>query len=395
MRCVNQTTERLLWEFKVRAAYWLTGSANTLVDYACTYWLTASIHTSTSVDWDTSMLADWHITCLFDWHIRRPPHQLIQPAVVSEPCCSHHPTSMFIQVPTIDPNCTGNRCEHGLCRCHKVRSSPAVMHDGSVLFGSYDFNIYKLDLNGNQLWVVPTQGAVYGPVSVDVDGMAFVGSFDGFLYSISQDGQVNWKFPVGAHGDVGWALGQGKYKDLVLGQANEGGVCTSWPPPDCPVPDPSPGGGHCFAYAVHKQTGKLVWKYKTGAPGGGGLIVDDMFIIGNWNQNVTAFAIETGRVLWQFNTTGEIESHPAYHDGVVFVSSEESKTMFALNVSTGKLLWKYDQAAEEFNGSPSVTLDTVYVGSNDHYLHAVDRVSGAAAATAVLLLLLYFDWCWW
>lgn len=53
-----------------------------------------------------------------------------------------------------------------------------------------------------------------------------------------------------------------------------------------------------------------------------------------------------------------------------------SKALFAVNATTGRQIWKYKGASDELNGSPSVTLDTVYVGSNDKYLHAVDRRTG-------------------
>ena len=34
-------------------------------------------------------------------------------------------------------------------------------------------------------------------------------------------------------------------------------------------------------------------------------------------------------------------------------------------------MWRYGGAAAELNGSPSLSLDSVYVGSNDDKLHAV------------------------
>ena len=41
-------------------------------------------------------------------------------------------------------------------------------------------------------------------------------------------------------------------------------------------------------------------------------------------------------------------------------------------------------AAEEFNGSPTLDgTDIVYAGSNDMYLHAVNRTNGKCKITAV------------
>jgi len=223
-------------------------------------------------------------------------------------------------------------------------------------------------------------GAVYGPVTLDLpSATAFVGSFDGNLYSIDTNGTVKWSSAIGSHADVGWALGQPgtASEHLIFGQSNEGGTCTQWPPPDCPSTNRTPGGGFCYAFAIEKATGRHVWKAYTGQPGGGAMVVGDTFYMGNWNQYIVAFEAGTGKVRWWYNTGGSIESHPAYHEGVVFVSSETTPgSLFALNATSGVKIWEYSGAAEEFNGSPSVNADTVFVGSNDHYLHAVDLQTG-------------------
>ena len=59
MHCVNQTNGLLLWEFKVQAAYGSTGSANTLVDYVCTHWLTGILLAYTLVRQLIAILACW------------------------------------------------------------------------------------------------------------------------------------------------------------------------------------------------------------------------------------------------------------------------------------------------------------------------------------------------
>jgi outer membrane protein assembly factor BamB len=260
-----------------------------------------------------------------------------------------------------------------------VRSDPAVDHQGNVYFGSYDFNVYKVNIHGSLVWKAATQGSIFGPVTLDADGTLFVGSFDDHLYAFdSESGRAKWSFDLKAHGDSGWAVAG----DLVLGLSNEGGLCTSWPPSDMKWPNHTAGGGHCYAFAINKHTGKLVWKQKTGMPSGGGMVVGDTFFAGSWSSDFVAYDVKTGAKKWTFEDVGGVESHPAYHDGVVFISTETppetpAGTLYALNATTGKLIWTYTGAADEFNGSPSVSHDTVYVGSNDHYLHAVDRKTGA------------------
>lgn len=278
-------------------------------------------------------------------------------------------------VPEADSTCQGNEAEHGLCRSTKVRSSPAVDGMGSVIFGSYDFNVYKLDLEGNLLWKFATNGSIFGPVTLDHDGTVFIGSFDNHLYALNgTTGTAKWATDVQAHADSTWSVSQ----DLVFGLSNEGGLCTQWPPDDCPWPVHTPGGFHCFAFAIRKSTGEVVWKQYTGKPSGGGMYVQGTFYGGSWTGHFVAYDAETGTKKWSFDAGGMIESHPAYHDGVVFVSTEvPASAVYALNATTGEQIWKYTGASEELNGSPSVDRDTVYVGANDKYLHALDRSTGA------------------
>ena len=42
-------------------------------------------------------------------------------------------------------------------------------------------------------------------------------------------------------------------------------------------------------------------------------------------------------------------------------------------------MWRYRGAAKELNGSPSVSKDLVFVGSNDRFLHAVHKRTGKLA----------------
>ena len=280
-----------------------------------------------------------------------------------------------------DPSCDplGNECEHGPCKCHKIRSSPAVDPATlSVVFGSYDFAVYKLDVDGKLLWRTETGGAVYGPATLDTRARtgrqresaspdALIGSFDGSVYRLSgTTGAVRWKYALGAHGDSGWALAS--TSDAVFGVSNEGGECTSWPPPDCPSPAPSPGGGECYAFGLNATSGEELWKARTGAPGGGGVVVEDaarglsLFVAGSWAGVVVAYDMHSGKQVWSFRAGGEVESHPAYYGGVVFASAEESRTLFAINATTGKELWRYNGAAQEINSSPSVSHEVLARG---------------------------------
>ena len=95
-----------------------------------------------------------------------------------------------------------------------------------------------------------------------------------------------------------------------------------------------------------------------------------------FRRHLYALELATGKLVWKFDAGGEIESHPAYQDGVLFITAEESKSLFALNATTGEQLWVYAGAKAELNGSPSLSKDYVYFGSNDNFLYAVARLTG-------------------
>ena len=306
------------------------------------------------------------------------------------------------ETPAREPvgDCPANYCEHGLCECGKIRSSPAVDAEGGVFFGSYDFHVYKVDAKGATVWKFKTNGAVYGPVTIDGDTI-FAGSFDGFLYALdAATGAKKWAAAVGSHGDAGWVVAG----DSVFGQTNEGGRCSAWPPPDVPgypthscdraaAPGAPDACGQCHALAFDKVTGARLWRNATAQPGGGGAFVSDsngedgLYVQGDWSGDVVAYDVAAGVGIgperWRVNVGGSVESHPAWArtaDGghAVYISAElESHELVALDASTGKVKWVYNETNATLNSSPAATADAVYVGSNDHLLHAVNRSSGA------------------
>jgi len=77
---------------------------------------------------------------------------------------------------------------------------------------------------------------------------------------------------------------------------------------------------------------------------------------------------------WTFETNGWIESSPAVVDGTVYVGSTDHN-LYALDASTGDKQWAF-QTGASVNSSPAVVEGTVYVGSNDNNLYALDASTG-------------------
>lgn len=77
---------------------------------------------------------------------------------------------------------------------------------------------------------------------------------------------------------------------------------------------------------------------------------------------------------WTFSTNGAIVSSPAVGNGVVYAGSADGN-LYAVEAKTGKLRWKFD-AHGDVNSSPAVAEDTVYVVSLDGNLYAIDTATG-------------------
>ena len=229
-----------------------------------------------------------------------------------------------------------------------------------------DGSAYKVDATGKLLWSFKTAGRIYSPATIGPDGAVFVGTMrpDNCLYALNgASGRLKWK-GCGVKGG---------------GQMNSGAAIGE---PGTPLADiVVMNNFDKHVYAFNRSTGALVWS-KAGMflSGGSATLHGSTVFIGSWSKSLYALdALNKGAELWTFAAGGEIESHPAYADGVVYTTAEESHALYALDSRSGKQLWKYDAPTQEMNGSPSLSKDLVFAGANDGFLHAVHRETGAPA----------------
>jgi WD40 repeat protein len=86
-----------------------------------------------------------------------------------------------------------------------------------------------------------------------------------------------------------------------------------------------------------------------------------------------------GVKLWDFETGDEVWSSPAIgSDGTVYVGSVDKK-LYAINGKSGVKLWEFE-TGDVVRSSPAIGPDgTVYVGSNDNKLYAIKTDSKGLA----------------
>jgi eukaryotic-like serine/threonine-protein kinase len=144
----------------------------------------------------------------------------------------------------------------------------------------------------------------------------------------------------------------------------------------------------------------IKWKFKTGA---GVLstpaVLDGTAYFGSNDHYVYAVNLGDGTQRWKFKTNGRVTSSPAVFQGRVYVGSYDGN-IYAIDAKSGVQSWKFttegehrftakhlhgaEPAAESmpdpfdfYLSSPTVVGGTVYVGSGDGNIYAIDAASGA------------------
>lgn len=86
------------------------------------------------------------------------------------------------------------------------------------------------------------------------------------------------------------------------------------------------------------------------------------------------------KLRWSFQAKESIESSAAIAGGTVYVGSMDS-SLYAINLESGKLLWRYAALDPIQESSPCVNQGLVFVGDLNGVLHAVDTATGKARWT--------------
>jgi outer membrane protein assembly factor BamB len=261
----------------------------------------------------------------------------------------------------------------------RITSSPGVER-GTVYFSSYDGKFYAVDASTGKLkWKFQTAGEhrfaakhLHGSFpesetmpdpfdfylsSPTLSGDAiYFGSGDGNVYSLdAASGKLNWKFPTGDVVHASPAVANGT---VYVG---------SW---------------DSYFYAIDAVTGKEKWRFKTGVDPAihnqvgiqsSAAVADGIVYFGCRDSNFYALDAVTGQKKWSFNNQGSwVITSPAVYDGKVYFGTSDTKQFYAFDAKTGgtpvfslKFTWP-------IFSSPAIAGDTVYFGSHNGVLTAVD-----------------------
>jgi len=159
------------------------------------------------------------------------------------------------------------------------------------------------------------------------------------------------------------------------------------------------GGDDGNVYAVDATDGHQIWKHKTGGPVPSTPAVEgETLYVGSYDGKFHALDTRTGATRWKFSTEGERRfeakglhgnqpknqtmadvfdiflSSPVVARGTVYFGSGDGN-VYALDAVSGVLKWKF-RTGDVVHASPAYADGILYFGSWDSYFYAVDAESG-------------------
>jgi outer membrane protein assembly factor BamB len=232
--------------------------------------------------------------------------------------------------------------------------SVPIVADGTVYFTTSSNVTYALDnQTGSEKWNFRQSDGANRALIVR-DGMVYLGGQDGVLYALDgESGREEWKFQA---------------QDEIYGAAVIQGdmVCLA--------------DGSGSLYAIDGQTGQEVWRYEalTGMSRDtmSILSIDDTLLVGT-STGLWAFKGDTGEEIWREKSVGETSEPPVVADGAVYFTLGSS--LYMLDIQSGQEQGKL--RIDSWGLSPPAVQDgTIYVGSRDGDLYAVDADALVAAS---------------
>lgn len=233
-----------------------------------------------------------------------------------------------------------------------VRSTPALVGD-TLYVGGSDGRVHAVRAaDGAALWSYEAGAPVASSPAV-VGRLVLFGDRANVLHALDR-----------ARGEPVWRLETGPDRPLPWGWEGWDYLGSS------PVPVEAPGDADAGSSGGR-------------ARGASGTLV----LFGSGDGSLYAVDAASGEVLWRHETARRIRSTPAVAAGTVYLGGGDG-VLYALDVRTGALRWTfatsgvaYDAAEFGFDrtqiqGSPAVVDGTLYVGSRDASLYAIDARSG-------------------
>jgi outer membrane protein assembly factor BamB len=278
-----------------------------------------------------------------------------------------------------------------------VRSTPALA-GGVLYFGSSDGHLYAVRAtDGEPLWTFEASAPVASSPAVTDRAVIFADRANVFYALDRRDGGLLWSRETGpdrplSWGREGWdylsaspvllsdgnlAAGDLADGDLADGELGDGGLALI-------------GSGDGTLYALDAESGEERWRFETerrirSTPA----VADGVAYFGGGDGVFYALDVGSGETRWTFETTGvglnsadfgfdrtQIQGSAAIADGTVYFGSRDG-SLYALDAATGELRWHREDGTAWVVGTPALHEGTLFNGrSSGGRFRAIDAGNG-------------------
>lgn len=235
-----------------------------------------------------------------------------------------------------------------------IEGTAAIVGD-TVYFGSFDEQLYALELAGGKLKWKYKAGPIKASPSVK-DGAVYVGNEEGLFHCVdAATGQKRWTFETNGEITSGANFANGQ---VVFGSHDS------------------------TLYCLNAKDGKLVWKLKTEGPvNGSPAIAQDVTFVAGCDSNLHVVDLKTGKNLVEIDLGGQAGATAAVVGQQLYVGTMANQFQ-AVDLSKKALAWTYEpKRSQPFYASAAVTDKLVIVGGRDKLVHALERPTGKLAWT--------------
>jgi len=228
---------------------------------------------------------------------------------------------------------------------HQARDKPEIKASiavtaGHAIVGSYDGMLHAVSVaDGTPRWTHQTDAQIHATCSIR-DGLAFVAGCDGHLRGLdAQTGKVKIDVHFGGYTAASPAL-QGDL--VVFGTFSDDVV------------------------AIDLARKAVLWRY---APRrhfpfySSAVIANGLVFVGSRDKSLHVLSLETGKLVWTFETQGRVDSSPALCGSRIFFGSHDGRIR-GLDVQSGKSVFSYETGSPVAT-SPAISGNRLLIGSTD------------------------------
>ena len=263
--------------------------------------------------------------------------------------------------------------------CGNILSVP-VFSKGRVYFGAIDTYFYCLDIEtGQKIWDLKTGGKIFSSPLIDND-VVYFGSYDQYLYAVNPENkEILWKIKAGGgiaskpavSGDLIFFGSEDTY--LYAASKSKKSIVWRFKTGDEVICDPVVSGGKIYFGSMDGYfycvdiTGALLWKFRTGDSilMGEPLVTEEFVCFGSSDNNLYCLNLN-GEFKWALRTGDMVFNNASIHGNTVYFGSRD-RYVYAIDAETGSLLWKTMTESHIVVSKPIRLNECIYVGSNKMY----------------------------